>query len=254
MADAKISADSDAGALAGSELIPLIKSGANKTTTPDTLATRVGAALGLNTAATHPASDFDAAGAAAAAAAASVPTSAVDTDGTLAANSDAKIATQKAVKKYVDDNAGGGSSPIQSATVTLTTADLAALPSTAFQLVASQGVGKVIVPISFCAVSAGTVGDQGASSTLGMEWGTAVDFSNPFCQADATLTGLSSSLALNPGYCGGASVDGLNAEAYSIADLANKPISLCVVAGSSDFNGADVTLTVTTLYRVMDVA
>lgn len=31
-----------------------------------------------------------------------------DTDGTLAANSDSKIATQKAVKTYVDANAGGG--------------------------------------------------------------------------------------------------------------------------------------------------
>lgn len=49
----KISADSDAGALAGNEVIPLLKSGLNKTTTPDTLATRIAAALGLSSAATH---------------------------------------------------------------------------------------------------------------------------------------------------------------------------------------------------------
>lgn len=33
----------------------------------------------------------------------------LDTDGTLASNSDTRIPSQKAVKKYVDDNAGGGS-------------------------------------------------------------------------------------------------------------------------------------------------
>jgi len=45
VADAKISADSDAGTLAGTELIPLVTGGLNKTTTPDTLATRIAAAL-----------------------------------------------------------------------------------------------------------------------------------------------------------------------------------------------------------------
>jgi len=34
-----------------------------------------------------------------------------DTDGTMAANSDAKYPSQKAVKSYVDAHAGGGSAP-----------------------------------------------------------------------------------------------------------------------------------------------
>lgn len=37
-----------------------------------------------------------------------IPLSYLDTDGTLAANSDTKIATQKAVKTYVDAQSGGG--------------------------------------------------------------------------------------------------------------------------------------------------
>jgi hypothetical protein len=36
----------------------------------------------------------------------------LDTDGTLAANSDSVIATQKAVKTYVTANAGGGNNPL----------------------------------------------------------------------------------------------------------------------------------------------
>lgn len=56
----------------------------------------------LGTAAAADTGDFDAAGAAAtaqsAAETASVPASYLDTDGTLAANSDAKVATQKAVR------------------------------------------------------------------------------------------------------------------------------------------------------------
>lgn len=64
--DVKISADADAGALGGSELIPVVKSGANKTTTPDKIATRAATLLGLGTAAYTAATAYDAAGAAAA--------------------------------------------------------------------------------------------------------------------------------------------------------------------------------------------
>jgi hypothetical protein len=44
----KISEDTDAGALAGGELIPVVSGGANKTTTPEKIGQRVGA-LGANT-------------------------------------------------------------------------------------------------------------------------------------------------------------------------------------------------------------
>ena len=62
----------------------------------------------------------------------------LDTDGTLAANSDLKVARQKAVKTYVDDNAGGGggglwqeldrvsvpiASPVQSVSLTVAAGD-----------------------------------------------------------------------------------------------------------------------------------
>lgn len=45
----------------------------------------------------------------------------LDTDTTLAANSDTKIATQKAVKAYVDANAGGGSGSITASGYTMAT-------------------------------------------------------------------------------------------------------------------------------------
>ena len=52
MADKKISQLDEAGALTGSEPIPVVQGGATKRTTPDALATRVSTALGLGTAAT----------------------------------------------------------------------------------------------------------------------------------------------------------------------------------------------------------
>lgn len=58
-------------------------------------------ALGLDTAATHPATDFDASGAAAAAAAASIPTTSRSTDGTMASNSTTLVPSQSAVVTYV---------------------------------------------------------------------------------------------------------------------------------------------------------
>jgi hypothetical protein len=86
---------------------------------------------GLGTASTHAATDFDVAGAAAtaqsnaeayaasaasaaqsAAESASIPATYLDTDGTMAANSDAKVPSQKAVVSYVAANAGGASLPI----------------------------------------------------------------------------------------------------------------------------------------------
>ena len=54
---------------------------------------------------------------------AAIPSSYLDTDGTLAADSDTKIATQKAVKTYVDANAGGAGDTLH--TVASSTASLA---------------------------------------------------------------------------------------------------------------------------------
>jgi hypothetical protein len=66
---------------------------------------------GLGTASTHAATDFDVAGAASAAQSAaesaSIPAAFLDTDGTMAADSDARVPSQKAVATYVAANAGG---------------------------------------------------------------------------------------------------------------------------------------------------
>jgi hypothetical protein len=66
--------------------------------------------LGLGTASTHAATDFDAAGSASAAQSAaetaSIPATAFDQDGTMAANSNARVPSQAAVRAYVAANAG----------------------------------------------------------------------------------------------------------------------------------------------------
>lgn len=90
----KISDDSDVGVLDGTERFPVEKAGANKTTGADAIGTRtvtsakIAAALGFTPA---NAANLGTAGALA-----------KDTDVALAANSDLRIATQKAAKAYVD--------------------------------------------------------------------------------------------------------------------------------------------------------
>lgn len=107
---------------------------------------------GLGSSATHASTDFDAAGAAAAAQAASdpsgsaaaaqaaaiaasIPISYLDTDGTLAANSDTRVSTQKALKTYIDAVAAGLTPklPVRLATTT-------ALPAGTYNN-GSSGVG-----------------------------------------------------------------------------------------------------------------
>lgn len=80
-----ISALSSAGALAGTEVLPLVQGGATKKVAISALAVGIAAALSIGT----------------------VSTLASDTDGTLAANSDVRVATQKAVKTYVDATVTG---------------------------------------------------------------------------------------------------------------------------------------------------
>src|SRR4051812_35669806 len=67
---------------------------------------------------------------------------AIDTDPTLAANSDEKLPSQEAVKAYVD-------SAIQTVKVSLTSAEILALFTTPKQLIPAPGAGKMLVPLSY---------------------------------------------------------------------------------------------------------
>ena len=77
MTDKKITDESAAGALSGADVLGLIQSGADTQTTLTAIAAYVNGLLGT------------------------ASTKAADTDGTLAANSDANVPSQKAVKTYI---------------------------------------------------------------------------------------------------------------------------------------------------------
>ena len=67
--------------------------------------------------------------------------------GTYTPASDGHVAT----KKYVDDNAGGGSSVLTQVEVIISEAEMNALHTTEKELVAAQGTNMVIIPVSIVA-------------------------------------------------------------------------------------------------------
>lgn len=111
MADRKISARTAASALTGAETVPVIQSGSDKKTTTQDIA------------------NLEAAN--------------KDTDGTLAANSDTKYPSQKAIKTYVDARS------IITVKVSLSSAEILALNTTPKTLIAAPGAGKIIQPIIY---------------------------------------------------------------------------------------------------------
>lgn len=94
----RISEDADAGALGGTELIPIVSGGVNKTSTPNRIATYLASFAQALANKSIDAANNTISNLAVSTFAAGV----VDTDGTLAANSDTRIASQKAVKAYAD--------------------------------------------------------------------------------------------------------------------------------------------------------
>jgi hypothetical protein len=71
-------------------------------------------------------------------------------------------------------DSGGGSSPVLSATATLTAADLTTLNTVAVQLVAAPGAGKIIMPLTAAAIyqAGGTVYDNTPNAKLSIGAGT----------------------------------------------------------------------------------
>jgi hypothetical protein len=93
----KISEDPDVGSLAGSEQMPIVVGGANKRTTPAEIAAYVASLAQTLTSKAIDAASNEISNLAVSMFAAGV----VDTDAALTANSDTRIATQKAVRSYV---------------------------------------------------------------------------------------------------------------------------------------------------------
>lgn len=103
-------------------------------------------------------------------------TLAADADTALAANSDSRAATQKAVKAYVDANAGGGGI-LSLATLTLTNAQILALPTTSLEILPAPGAGKIIVPFHAMlrmTYIGGTTNIDG-SAKVAVVWGSGFD-------------------------------------------------------------------------------
>jgi len=80
-----------------------------------------------------------------------------------------------AIKAAFPVYAGGGSSEslLKTATVELTDAQIKTLPTTPFELVAAQGAGKAIIPVSCIAISNFTAGAY--TNITGASWQLAVD-------------------------------------------------------------------------------
>lgn len=172
-----------------------------------------------------------------------------------------------ATKKYVDDNSGGGL--LLSATVTLTDAQIKALPTTGVaELVAAPGAGKKIVP-SFatitCDTSANPYANVDAACYMPIALGNDdVEFLSTiqnyatasFSSADTLLSSGGPRSFLLAQLPGAWAVVGAAFTPQPIDGGENEALNLfCDNGGSGDFTGGDPanSLTVTVFYVVVDV-
>ena len=93
-------------------------------------------------------------------------TSVLDTDGTLAANSDAKVATQKAVKAYVDANTFSVETTAGTTHSLTTVADQQVLVSAKGVVVATNAVNTVTLKYDGVTKDTVTVGGTGAGTNF----------------------------------------------------------------------------------------
>ena len=173
---------------------------------------------------------------------------AVDQDPTLAGNSDAMIPSQRAVKAYVDAHAGGGSSPIQTATVTLTAEQIRALPTVFPVIVAAPGAGKYLNVIQ-ALISSGVISDFG---NLAGDGSADIELAYGDNESNATPIQLISNVILT-GQSGLLSYVGSNFTTASLAKSAfeNKHVTVASDNSLGNFTGGDGTLTVTVYYTVV---
>ena len=95
-----------------------------------------------------------------------IETSVIDTDGTLAANSDSKIPTQKAVKTYVDANTFSVETTTGTTHALTTVANQQVLVSAKGVVVATSTVNTVTLKYNGVTKDTVTVGGTGAGTNL----------------------------------------------------------------------------------------
>jgi len=177
--------------------------------------------------------------------------------------SDPESDQDAATKAYVDANSGGGGGSVLSATVELTDAQIKTLPTTPVELVAAQGSGKAIIPISCIAISDFSGGAY--TNITGASWQLAVDGDNPIgspFDAFAALGDVGNiyvcQIACNDFYTGAGDFAG-SSITYPVtvkSSYDNKELNLVdAFGGVTNYTGGNAanTLKVTVYYVVVDL-
>lgn len=162
---------------------------------------------------------------------------------------------------------GGGASVVQSASVTLTNAQVLALPTTAIQLVAAPGAGKILVPLLawFYVNWTADYTNIDASAALGIEYGTtlasalatfqeATDFGNQV--SNLLADGASHAAVMGPGDFASSTGGAVSGRGQFADDPGVVNAALNVYANnapSGNFTGGDAanTIQVTVYYNTL---
>lgn len=141
----------------------------------------------------------------------------------------------------------GGTSPVQVSKVTLTTADLLALHITPIELIPAPGNGKVNVALHYNAYSKGAVGLDGGPAGDGLSF----SYGDGSAASVVNLQDIVTGSFIN--WFTTATGSGLDQNGTTIASIANQLVRVRNMGDPfTDPGGADVELTIETLYRVID--